>query len=590
MGGIDERGSCCHMSVGHDLSFLLEPVARRLLGDPGPLSTDDVLRFGPTGALWVDKISHEWGDYEDDKSGGGVLDLVEYRTGDANGEAITWLEAHGFSLAKSEIIVSDWKGGDPHKTDGSSQPSTASDKSPPRELVNLELEQQLLGALLMHPGGIPAVAFSLKAEHFSEPLHRRLYDIITELASAGKHVSPITIQPYMPVTPGFDVKEYVAKLAASSVGAPAEGLAGGIIELALARKLVEVGEDITAAARAPDPSEPAKLQIETAITKLTTLASAGLRPMLRASSLGSAAQALVEELDAPTPKERPVSTGLAALDKLIGGYHRGEFYILAGRPGVGKSLAAGSSSLQIARRGDSVIFFSKEMTKPALTARLICDQAFRYTLPVLYKDILDGSLNDEHRGMVKQAAREIDSFPFIIDPQPGLSIAEIGVRAARYIESSAKRGIKTSLIVVDHLGKIKRPGKWNDNTEIGQITARAAEIAKELETCFLMLCQLNRSVDSRDNNWPQLTDLRDSGNIEQDADVVLMLYRQAYYLAKQGRKEDSEQEMARLDKIKRVEADMDILVAKNRGHGPEGVAKVWCHMGAGIVRDREERY
>jgi len=582
------------MSDGSDLAFLLEPVARRLLGEPGPLSTDDVLRFGPTGALWVDLSAHQWGDYDDDSSGGGILELVEYRTGQANGEALTWLTEHGFSLVKSEILVNG-KGGDADKTDDRSAgkyglESNRQDKTPPRELVNLELEQQLLGALLIHPGEIPGVAFSLHAAHFAEPLHRRLYDVMVELAKSGKHVSPITIQPYLPdVAKDFDLKAYIAKLAAEYAGAPAEAFSSGIIELAIGRKLIEVGEGIAAAARAPDPAEPAKLQIETAITHLTTLASAGLRPMLRASSVGSAAQAIVEEMDAPTPQERPVPTGLADIDKRIGGYRRGTLVILAARPGVGKTMLAGSLSLQAARRAEGVVFFSMEMTKAQLTARLLTNQAYRSTQPVVYQSILDGTLNDEHRSMVKAAAREIDAYPMIIDPQPAMSIAEIGVRAARYIESFAKRGLRTPLIVVDHLGKVRRPFKTQDTIEIGQITNRAAALAKELSTCVLMLCQLNRLVESRDDRRPQLMDLRASGNIEEDADVVLMLYREAYYAAKATPLIDPEAEMERANKVRALDADMDILVTKNR-HGAEGAVRVWCHMGAGIVRDREERY
>lgn len=563
------------MSDGRDLSHLLESVARRLCGHPSPHSTEDVLRFGPTGGLWVDLDSKTWGT-EDEEAGGTVVDLVAYRTGLINGGCEGWLVDHGFSLAPPV---------NGHRHDNVETMPSA-EKS---DLINLELEQALLGAVLMDPAAIHGLTAVLP-EHFAEPIHRRLFDIMRQMAEAGRLPSPVTIAPYLPTDAkigDMTAQAYVAALAASAPGMAAADIAKGIVDLGQLRRLQTIGYEITEEATSRDAGAPPRAQIDAAITKLTALSSQGLRPTQRASTAGAAVRDIVADLDSTEPHQRPTSTGLKTLDRIIGGYRRGTLDILAGRPGMGKSTLGASSGLMLANAKQGVIYFSLEMTKPQLAARLITDQAFRHTEPLLYSSILDNDVREDHRALMKQAAREIADVPFIIEPQTGLSIAEIGVRASRYIESMMKRGIPTPLVIIDHLGKIRRPGKANENVELGQVTARAAELAKELDTCFLVLCQLNRGVESRDDNKPRLSDLRESGHIEEDADAVMMLYREAYYLGKKTY-QDPEKEEARKERFFGAFSEMDIFVTKNR-HGAEGYVQVWTHPGAAIVRDKEQR-
>lgn len=574
------------MSDGRDLSHLLEPVARRFCGDPSPLSTADVLRFGPTGAIWVDLDTKTWGDTEDDTAGGSTIEFVAYRTGLVNGGCEGWLSDHGFSLDKPPNVIESVKNGHDSRNVQNGELS----EQRPSALVSVELEQALLGAVLMDPGSIHSLTAVLP-EHFSEPIHRRIFDTMRSMAEAGRLASPVTIAPYLPADMKIgemNAQAYVAALAAASTGTAAADLAKGIIDLGQLRRLQTIGYEMVENAGARDAGAPPRAQIDAAVTKLTALSSQGLRPTQRASTVGSSAKETIADLDSTAPRQRPTSTGLHSLDRIIGGYRRGALDILAGRPGMGKSMMAASSGLMLARQGHGVIYFSMEMTKPQLTARLLTDQAFRHTEPVLYSSILDNAVTrDDHRQLLKQAANEVADLPYIIEPQPGLSIAEIGVRASRYIESMMKRGIPTPVVIIDHLGKVRRPGKANENVELGQVTARAAELAKEFDTCFLVLCQLNRGVESRDDNKPRLGDLRESGHIEEDADAVLMLYREAYYLGKQSHT-DPEKEDARRERFFRAFSEMDIFITKNR-HGAEGHAQVWTHPGAAIVRDKEQR-
>lgn len=575
--------------MSRDLSHLLEPVARRLCGEPSPHSQDDMLHFGPAGSLWVDLAAKTWGDADDPDAGGDVLALVAYRTGAVNGGCEAWLEDHGFTLERpingSKPVQNGANG-----ESGESLPVVVA----PSELFDLDLEQALLAALLYEQDAIHTVPAQLQPEHFYEPLHRRMFDVMRTLAEAGRKVTPITLIPYLPadlMVGEVKISGYVASLASSVTAfGLAPDYAKGVLELGQRRLLETIGNEIIETARSMDAGEPPRAQIAAAVTALTALSSQGLQATQRASTMGAAAKEIVADMGNTEPRQRPTSTGLKELDRVIGGYRRGALYILAARPGMGKSTLAGSSGLMLAHQGQGVIYFSMEMTKQQLAARLISDQAFRYTDPLLYQHILDQQYpKDDHPLLVRQAARDLENLPLIIDPQPGLSIAEIGVRAQRYIESLIKRGIPTALVVVDHLGKVKRPGRANDNVELGQVTNRTAEIAKELDTCFMMLCQLNREVEKREDARPRLSDLRESGHIEEDADVVLMLYREHYYLSRKAWPEEMDRADTHRQKLFDCEPNLDILVTKNR-HGRDGAAKVWVHMGAACVRDKEERY
>lgn len=464
------------------------------------------------------------------------------------------------------------------------------DAAPPS---NIEAEQALLGSILMSADLLSAVARFLRPDHFFEALHQKIY--ATALDLQGRAIPPtiITLKDFLPygmVIGDTTLGSYMARLAGAAVGpAAGEGLARLVMDLALRRDLVELGGDVRSTALQADAGTSGASLIETAIARLSALSATGLRPALRQSTAGAAAASLMADIESDTPSDPPVSTGLGAVDRLIGGYRRGTLLILAGRPGMGKTSLAGSSALKVAAAGHGVLFFSKEMTKEQLVARLLTDLAFRHTEPILYEQILNRErFDEERRTMLRDAVRRLSDLPLIIDPQPGGTIAELGARAGRTREAMDRRGIRLGLIICDHLGKIALPrdGRRNMSNDLGDVTDAAATLAKEADACFMMLCQLNRKVEERTDKRPMLSDLRDSGEIEEDADVVIGLYREAYYLARTEKGDDAATEVRRQDRLHEVAHDLDALVLKNR-HGADGSAKLWMHPGAAVIADRE---
>jgi replicative DNA helicase len=254
-----------------------------------------------------------------------------------------------------------------------------------------------------------------------------------------------------------------------------------------------------------------------------------------------------------------------------------------------KSGTAGSSALTVARRGDYVQFFSMEMTLEQITARALTDLAYSADDdPLPYQDILNEKPMEERPlERLRRASQRLKDAALMIDPQPGLTAAEITLRTRRRAEFAAKKGATLGLVVIDHLGKVRSPdrrGESNRNIELGDITNAMAELAKELDTCVMVLCQLNRNVDGRPNRRPQLSDLRESGHIEEDADVVIGLYREAYYLSK-AVEDDPDKEARRIERLQDSLHDLELIVLKNR-HGNEGVAHLWVDPASSAVRNK----
>lgn len=458
--------------------------------------------------------------------------------------------------------------------------------------INLEAEQALLGGLMMQPEGIGSIAGHLKPEHFSEPLHRAIYETCLSMSASGRRLSPITIKDHLPadiVVGDMSITAYLAKLIADGLPGNVRGFADSIVDLSVRRTLVGIGEDIQSTALDAPAGETPKRLIEEAIERLSVLSATGLRRDQRQSTAGAAASAIVEELEAGTALSPPISTGLLDLDGYIGGFRRGNLQILAGRPGMGKSLLAGCCALNVSRDGEGVLFFSKEMTKDQLVARMLADLCYRTTLPILYQHIADRQIEPADRAEIARAAAFLKDLPLIIDPQPNMTMMEIATRTRRVAESMERKGIRLGLIVIDHLGKIREAGNGRDNrtVELGAMTNAAANLAKEVDACCLMLCQLNRGVEARDNKRPQLSDLRESGRIEEDADSVIGLYREAYYL-EQRIEGDPDKEIARQDKAREKAFDLEAIILKNR-HGRTGSARLFAHVGAGAIRNRDRR-
>lgn len=458
---------------------------------------------------------------------------------------------------------------------------------------NIEAEQALLGALLVNNDAYYRVSDFLEAEHFSEDIHRRIYEISQQLIRAGKLATPITLKTFLGDHDlgGMTVSQYIARLAVEATTViNAEAYGRTIYDLAMRRRLITIGEDmVNVAYDAPVEASP-RAQIEDAERRLYELAEAGRYE----GGFQSFAEALRQAVDMAAEaykrdrKLSGIATGLSDLDRMMGGLQSSDLIILAGRPGMGKTALATNIAYNIARAysserqqdgsikrldGGIVGFFSLEMSSEQLATRVIAEQS-----GVASYKIRRGEIREDEFGRVADAAREMERIPLYIDQTGGISIAQLTARARRL-----KRQKGLDVLVVDYLQLLSGAAKKGENRvqELTEITTGLKALAKELAVPIIALSQLSRQVEQRDDKRPQLSDLRELGSIEQDADVVIFVYREEYYLKNKEPKMGTEDYFKWQTEMEQVHGRAEVIIGKQR-HGPTGT--VALHFEAEITR------
>ncbi|WP_414471204.1 replicative DNA helicase [Microvirga sp. M2] len=450
---------------------------------------------------------------------------------------------------------------------------------------NLEAEQALLGAILVNNDAYYRVSDFLEAEHFIEDLHRRIYEVATSLIKAGKVATPITMKTFLGDQDlgGVTVSQYLARLAAEATTViNAEDYGRTIYDLAIRRSLINIGEDlVNTAFDAPVDSSP-RDQIEEAERRLYSIAETG-RTDGGFQRFSDALTAAIDMAAAAYKREGAlsgISTGLIDLDKSLGGLQSSDLIILAGRPAMGKTSLVTNIAFNIAKaykaekqqdgtlktvNGGIVGFFSLEMSAEQLATRVIAEQA---GVPS-YK-IRRGDMREDDFYKITEAAREMQSIPFYIDQTGGISIAQLTARARRL---KRQRGL--DLLIVDYLQLLSGSSKKGENRvqELTEITTGLKALAKELAVPLIALSQLSRQVESRDDKRPQLSDLRESGSIEQDADVVMFVYREEYYLKNKEPKPGTEEYFKWQAEMDQIHGKAEVIIGKQR-HGPTGTVQL----------------
>lgn len=458
---------------------------------------------------------------------------------------------------------------------------------------NLEAEQALLGAILVNNEAYDRVSDFLEPGHFFETLHGRIFEVITKLLRAGKVATPITLKTYLPDLDlgGMTVPQYLVRLAANAttiINAAEYGRT--IYELALRRNLISIGEGMVNRAYEAPVDESPRLQIEDAERKLYGLAESG-RFEGGFQSFASALKIAIEMASEAFKRDGGLSgtaTGLNDLDQKMGGLQRSDLIILAGRPAMGKTALATNIAYNIAKawRGDRaadgttktveggiVGFFSLEMSAEQLATRIVAEQA---NIPSF--KIRRGDISPEEFGKLHEAVAEMQSIPLHIDQSGGISIAQLAARARRL-----KRQHGLDFLVVDYLQLLTGASKKGDNRvqELTEITTGLKALAKELNVPIMALSQLSRQVEQRDDKRPQLADLRESGSIEQDADVVMFVFREEYYLQNKEPKPGTEDHLKWQTEMDRVHGKAEVIIGKQR-HGPTG--SVQLQFDANVTR------
>ena len=455
---------------------------------------------------------------------------------------------------------------------------TIQNKKENKQPSNLEAEQALLGSILVNNDIIDEVSSLVSSNIFFDPAHVKIYEVIESLNNKGMIANPITLKNFFEKDNMLNEvggTEYLVKLTRFS-GSTKQAIdyAKIIHEMYLRRELVQISDKLSNdTMNANSQEQNAENIIEDTEKSLFDLAERGSF----SQSFLKFNQALDQTIQMATLAMQNdqgivgVPTGLSALDEKLGGLHKSDLIILAGRPSMGKTALATNIAYNAAQNilkrqeKSSIAFFSLEMSSEQLSTRILSEQA-----RIKSDDIRRGKVTEEEVNRYIETSRNIYNLPLYIDETPAITIATLSNRARRI-----KRLFGLNLIVVDYIQLMRSSSNKNDGRvqEISEITQGLKALAKELSIPVLALSQLSRAVEQRDDKQPQLADLRESGSIEQDADVVMFVYREAYYLERKQPKLGSIEHAEWQSKMNDVNGLADIILGKQR-HGPTGTVKV----------------
>jgi replicative DNA helicase len=461
------------------------------------------------------------------------------------------------------------------------------EEQPTIEPHNVELEQALLGAILVNNEAYYRVSDFLEPGHFFEPVHQALYEAATSLIKAGRVASPISMLTFLPATEKIGDKltpsQYLARLAAeATVVLNCESYGLAIKDLHDRRLLMQLGEEMVVSSLSDPIANPTPKILDDMEQRLVGISSADAG----GEGFMHFEQAMMASIDmASLAFQRDgglsgVSTGLSDLDYKMGGLQRSDLVIVAGRPGMGKTALACNIAYHVASAyrgepkpngtietvsGGIVGFFSLEMSAEQLATRIAAE-----IVEIPSSRIRRGEISEAEFTKLAEAANTLRRLPLYIEQAGGLSIAQVTTRARRL---KRQRGL--DLLIVDYLQLMRGSNRRDGNrvTEVAEITTGLKALAKELNVPIIALSQLSRQVEAREDKRPMLADLRESGSIEQDADVVIFVYREEYYLNKREPRAETEEWMKWETALKLCEGCAELIIGKQR-HGPEGTVKV----------------
>lgn len=466
--------------------------------------------------------------------------------------------------------------------------------------ANVQAEQMLLGAIMINNEVLNKVSEFLLPEHFYEPIHQKIYQSIQSIIDKGISASPVSLKSMLSNDEQFeqlDGTTYLSKLAGIAMTVINAYDYGVIIyDLALKRNLINIGEEVVNVAYDSNFEHSAIAQIEEAEERLFKLSADGLsdRGFMNIKDSINLSISQITKAMKNSDHITGITTGYNDLDKKLSGFHNSDLLILAGRPSMGKTafainlaINAAKTLLEKHKASDgplpSVGFFSLEMSSEQLTTRILSMQT-----NIDSSALKSGRVNEDNYNILRKEALTLSGLPFFIDDTPALSIAAIRTRARRL-----KRKHNLSILFIDYLQLIRssssRSGNDNRVQEVSEITQGLKALAKELGIPIIALSQLSRAVEQRDDKRPMLSDLRESGAIEQDADIVMFIYREEYYLARKEPSPGTPQYSEWLEKLNGVHNISDIIIAKHR-NGPIGVVQLFYDASYSRFGNLEQKY
>lgn len=448
---------------------------------------------------------------------------------------------------------------------------------------NIEAEQQVLGAVLLRNGTFDAVKAAGGDGLFFDPVHSAIYSLIEDRLGRGMMVSPVSLSDWAKSHKGLvelGGAEYLARLAGSAVATSfVSDYCGILADLTAKRGLIQaidaVRDDVS---EGSTPSDAIIAKLDQSISKLNIKGQSKTVSMLRAVTVA------MEQAVAAQAGDHGglVQTGIKSLDEYLGGFRAGQLILLGGRPSMGKTSVALNVALNAARAGHPVIICSLEMNPEDLAIRAISEQTAQNHKAVAYRNIIGGDIPDWQMENVAEAAREIAELPIEFLTR---EFSDIGSMKAGVVQAQKALGAKAGLLVIDYAQLLKTPAK-SRYEQITEISIELKALSGKMGFPILALSQLSRALEQRDDKRPMLSDLRESGQLEQDADTVLFCYRDEYYLER-DKPEDGEVDAqeAWSDAMNRSKNKLEIIVAKQR-QGAIGTANVMCNVALNRIWER----
>lgn len=460
-----------------------------------------------------------------------------------------------------------------------------------------EIEQNVLGSLMLVTGEHEALSL-LKEYHFVARFHQEVFLAIKTARERYNSSRPVMVKRLLTEhqvelfekNNGYKLDEYITHLLGASTST-----SSGLIENS--RKVIEqwarlslAGEAGNIQAAANDPMADVRAISREAAQRIDDIMSEVRSGAARRSrvSIGRASQRAIEsaaEARSNGSGLTGITWGLSDLNRMTGGIQRKDLTLIGARPSMGKTTVALSVAMRAAKAGNTVGITSLEMDSEKVAARALSDFLYDWNTRIPYQDIIRGNMSEEQLDAIAAAQLQIDTLPLVIDDQSGQTVSDIYVRTEKMLEDSTNAGSPLSMLIVDHLGLVKPSSRYSGNrtNEIAEITGGLKALARELDIAVVLLSQLSRDLEKRENKRPQLSDLRDSGAIEQDADMVAFLFRESYYLERdQGGSYDEKEE--RIERLLSVQNKLEFIIAKQR-NGPLGTIDLFADMAFSAVRN-----
>lgn len=461
----------------------------------------------------------------------------------------------------------------------------------------IEIEQEVLGALLVSSTVAPVLGV-LRPDHFIEPIHRRLFEhMLLAHERYGRSALNVVYRMFdRDEVAGWEkatalrLSQYLASLAANTT----LGLGGIKLTLQnLIHQTSRIGISVEAERLSLAANDPGAdpIQLVRSATRALDDIVVGLRGGSRGKtrfSLSEAADVALDEIQDAINNGggiTGITWGLADINKATGGIHRGEMVVLGARPSMGKTAVGLGIGIKAAQSGAGVGFISLEMGANRLAMRALTDIAYDWNVKVPYSDLITGNVSEKDFEKICDAKQHFNALPLWIEQQSGLSISDLRVKVERMQDVADREGKKIDLLIVDYLQLIAASSRYsgNRNNEVSEISSGLRQIARENNLAMIALSQLSRGVESREDKRPMLSDLRDSGSLEQDADTVGFLYREAYYLEK-ARGKDQNDETDRVDRLIECENKLEFIIAKQR-NGAVKTVDLFVDIACSAVRN-----